>query len=336
VQAEAPPRRPRIKRLKAGGKSCLLTTEVAMGEVSAGLLMYRMRDGSLECFLAHPGGPLFANKDDGAWSIPKGLVEPGEDPRQTAVREFEEETGIHPRGELTPLGSVRQKSGKIVHAWAFAGDWDPARGIRSNTFEMEWPPHSGRRAPFPEIDRAEFFSCEAARRKVNAAQRSFIDRLESCARPGSGACPAPAEDAAGLPDWLCPLDHTADIGFFLQAGSLKDLFARAAWAMFSIVTDPRLVRAAEREHVAVAADDRAALMVAWLSELNFRHISRRRLFGRFEVAKQSGTELEAEVYGEAIAPARHTIHTEIKAVTFHNLMVEKSGDVWVAQIIFDV
>jgi len=147
-------------------------------KISAGLLMYRYRNGHLEVFLAHPGGPFFKNKDAGYWSIPKGEMDPGENSLNAAIREFSEETGIVPRGEFIPLGSVVQKSGKTVHAWAFAGDWDGATPIKSNTFEMEWPPRSGKKQTFPEIDRAEFFPAARALKKINAAQREFIKRLE--------------------------------------------------------------------------------------------------------------------------------------------------------------
>ncbi|HEY1375744.1 MAG TPA: NUDIX domain-containing protein [Gemmataceae bacterium] len=148
-----------------------------MPRISAGLLMYRVRDGELQVFLAHPGGPFYARKDDGAWTIPKGEPGPGEDLLDAAKREFQEETGIVPTGPYIPLTPVQQKGGKVVHAWAFAGDWDGA-GIVSNTFTMEWPPKSGRRAEFPEIDRAEFFDVPVAKRKVKAAQGALIDELE--------------------------------------------------------------------------------------------------------------------------------------------------------------
>jgi predicted NUDIX family NTP pyrophosphohydrolase len=140
--------------------------------------MYRVRGGRAEFFLAHPGGPWFHGKDDGCWSVPKGEVEAGEDPLAAAVREFEEETGVKPVGPFVPLGTVRQRSGKTVHAWAFAGDWAEGRELRSNPCEIEWPPHSGRRLTIPEIDRAEFFGAEEARRKITEAQRPFLDRVE--------------------------------------------------------------------------------------------------------------------------------------------------------------
>ncbi len=143
--------------------------------------MYRIRDGAVEVLLAHPGGPFFRNKDEGAWSIPKGEPEPGEDLLRTARREFEEETGIRPAGPLLPLTPIQQKGGKIVHAWAFQGDCDPA-AIRSNTFTMEWPPHSGSQAEFPEIDRAEFFPLDAARRKIKSGQQALIDELAAMPR----------------------------------------------------------------------------------------------------------------------------------------------------------
>jgi predicted NUDIX family NTP pyrophosphohydrolase len=148
-----------------------------MPRISAGLLMYRIQDGKLQVLLAHPGGPFFKNKDEGAWSIPKGEVEPNEDLLETARREFEEETGITPAGPFIALSPVKQKGGKIVHAWAFKGDCDPS-AIVSNTFTMEWPPRSGLQMEFPEIDRAEFFDLAAARRKLKAAQMALIEELE--------------------------------------------------------------------------------------------------------------------------------------------------------------
>jgi predicted NUDIX family NTP pyrophosphohydrolase len=150
---------------------------MATKKVSAGLLMYRRRAGGLEVFLAHPGGPFFARKDEGAWSIPKGEVEPGEELLATALREFEEETGIPPGQPLIPLGEIKQKGGKVVHAWAFEGDWPAGAVLRSNSFSLEWPAGSGRFQEYPEIDRAELFDLATARRKVNAAQAAFLDRL---------------------------------------------------------------------------------------------------------------------------------------------------------------
>ena len=148
-------------------------------KVSAGLLMYRVREGRLEVFLAHPGGPFFAKKDEGHWSIPKGETGPGEDLVSAAMREFKEETGIEPAGEFIELGSVKQRGGKIVHAWAFAGDWDERRPLQSNTFEIEWPPMSGQRQSFPEMDRVAFFSIPEAKRKLTEAQHPFLERLQT-------------------------------------------------------------------------------------------------------------------------------------------------------------
>jgi predicted NUDIX family NTP pyrophosphohydrolase len=147
------------------------------GKVSAGLLMYRRREGQLEVFLAHPGGPFFRNKDEGAWSIPKGELEGSEGALQTALREFEEETGIRPQARLVQLGEVKQKSGKVVHAWAFEAETEEPPPLRSNTFRLEWPPGSGIVTSFPEIDRAQYFDLLTARRKINAAQVAFIERL---------------------------------------------------------------------------------------------------------------------------------------------------------------
>jgi predicted NUDIX family NTP pyrophosphohydrolase len=145
--------------------------------VSAGLLMFRVRDGSLQIFLAHPGGPLFRNKDEGYWTIPKG--EPPEDEPliEAATREFEEETGIKPVGPFIELGSIRQKGGKVVYAWAFEGDQDESQPVRSNTFEMEWPLRSGRYESFPEVDRTRFFSLDEGRRKLKDTQWPLVERL---------------------------------------------------------------------------------------------------------------------------------------------------------------
>ena len=140
--------------------------------------MYRTISGDTQVLLAHPGGPFFQNKDEGAWSIPKGEIEPDEDFLTAAQREFAEETRITPTGPFIELAPVKQKGGKFVHAWAVEGDCDPT-AIASNTFAIEWPPRSGRQQVFPEIDRAEFFDLETARRKINAAQVAFIDQLET-------------------------------------------------------------------------------------------------------------------------------------------------------------
>lgn len=158
-----------------------------MPRFSAGLLMYRIHDGNLQMLLAHPGGPFFRNKDDGAWSIPKGEVESGEDLLETAKREFQEETGVTPTGPFTALTPIKQKGGKIVHAWAFKGDCDPS-AIVSNTFTTEWPPKSGQQIEFPEIDRAEFFDVAAARQKIKAGQEALIEELEGIAmgKPSRG------------------------------------------------------------------------------------------------------------------------------------------------------
>jgi predicted NUDIX family NTP pyrophosphohydrolase len=145
---------------------------------SAGLLLFHYRAGELELFLAHPGGPFWQRRDTGAWTIPKGLTEEGEDPLAAACREFEEETGLSPHGPFIPLGSVRQKAGKLVHAWAWEGDADPT-AVSSNTTQTEWPRGSGRWLTFPEVDRCAWFRPEVAREKINAAQAEFIDRLEA-------------------------------------------------------------------------------------------------------------------------------------------------------------
>ena len=148
-----------------------------MKKVSAGLLMYRRRSDRLEVLLAHPGGPYFANKDDGAWSIPKGEVEGADDLLATARREFVEEIGFQPGEPFVELGSIKQRGGKVVHAWAFEGDLPANFELCSNSFEIEWPPRSGHMQEFPEIDRAEFFNLEQAQQKINSAQAELLDRL---------------------------------------------------------------------------------------------------------------------------------------------------------------
>jgi predicted NUDIX family NTP pyrophosphohydrolase len=147
-----------------------------VAEASAGILLYRLSGAEPEVLLVHPGGPFWAKKDDGAWSIPKGLQEPGEEPLAAARREFAEETGTLPSGEAIPLGSFRQASGKTVTAFALAGDLDLA-GFRSNSFEIEWPPRSGRRQAFPEADRAGWFTLAEARVKLTRGQLPLLDAL---------------------------------------------------------------------------------------------------------------------------------------------------------------
>jgi predicted NUDIX family NTP pyrophosphohydrolase len=147
------------------------------GRISAGVVLWRRGESGLEVLLAHMGGPLWAKKDHGHWTVPKGEIEPGEEFEAVARREFQEETG-HPLpvGPLVPLGQIRQKSGKVVHAWAVEGNLDPARAV-SNTYEMEWPPNSGRMQSFPEIDRVAWFDLVEARTRLKAAQVPFLDRL---------------------------------------------------------------------------------------------------------------------------------------------------------------
>ncbi len=148
------------------------------GRTSAGILLWRERVGRLEVLLGHPGGPYFAGKDADHWTVLKGEVDPGEDLPAVARREFEEETGQPPpEGRTIELGEIRQKSGKRVFAWAVQGDLDTATAV-SNSFEMEWPPRSGRKQQFPEIDRVEWFGLDDAREKIKAAQAPFLDRLE--------------------------------------------------------------------------------------------------------------------------------------------------------------
>ncbi|MEA2146006.1 MAG: hypothetical protein QOG59_1593 [Solirubrobacteraceae bacterium] len=145
---------------------------------SAGILLYRHRDGALEVLLVHPGGPMWAKRDAGAWSIPKGEYEPAEEPLAAARREFAEELGTPaPDGEPVDLGQVRQRSGKVVRAWALPGDLDAA-AIVSNTCMVQWPPRSGRHIEIPEVDQAQWFDMASAREKINPAQVAFIDRLE--------------------------------------------------------------------------------------------------------------------------------------------------------------
>ena len=148
-----------------------------MAKKSAGILLYRIQNKYPEVFLVHPGGPFWEKKDDGAWSIPKGEFEDDEDPLYAAKREFEEETGLKISGKFIQLEAVQQKSGKIVFAWAVEGDIDPAT-IKSNSFEIEWPPASGKMRSFPEIDKAEWFNLIEAKKKINSGQSALIRELE--------------------------------------------------------------------------------------------------------------------------------------------------------------
>jgi predicted NUDIX family NTP pyrophosphohydrolase len=146
-------------------------------KISAGILLYRVRDNVVEVFLVHPGGPYWERKDDGAWSIPKGEATEGADLLTAAYNEFHEETGSRVEGRPVPLAPLTQPGGKLVHAWAVRGDID-ATSIRSNTFSIEWPPRSGKRAEFPEVDRAGWFDLPIARQKLLPGQRGFLDQLQ--------------------------------------------------------------------------------------------------------------------------------------------------------------
>jgi predicted NUDIX family NTP pyrophosphohydrolase len=146
--------------------------------VSSGLLMCRWNNGGLEYFLVHPGGPFFKNKDIGVWSIPKGLPEENEDLLVTAIREFTEETGIIPTPPYYPLSTVQQKGGKQVHAWTFIGEWNSEQAIVSNTFQLEWPPRSGKYAAFPEQDKAAWMDLSQAKLSINPAQVTFLEEAK--------------------------------------------------------------------------------------------------------------------------------------------------------------
>ena len=152
-----------------------------MAAISAGILLYRRGTASLEVFLVHPGGPFWAKKDEAGWSIPKGVADPDEDHEAAALREFAEEVGAVPPGDLLPLGSFRQSGGKTVVAYALEGDFDPA-ALRSNTIEIDWPPRSGRKITIPEVDRAAWFTPEVAASKLHLGQRPILAAL--LARPG--------------------------------------------------------------------------------------------------------------------------------------------------------
>lgn len=153
---------------------------------SAGILLYRWHEPAVEVFLVHPGGPYWAQKDDGAWSLPKGEYDEGEDPLVAARREFTEETGSQVAGLLYPLGSLTQATGKVVSAWAVEGDLDPTT-VKSNCFSMEWPPHSGKRQEFPEVDRGGWFDLPAAYIKLQVGQRGFLEQLQALLKEEGGS-----------------------------------------------------------------------------------------------------------------------------------------------------
>ncbi len=162
-----------------------------MARPSAGLLLFRRPEQRLEVFLVHPGGPFFARRDEGVWSVPKGEIEPGEQPRQVARREFGEETGrplasCEAGSRWLELGEIVQRGGKRVVVWAVEGDWPEGLAVRSNTVPIEWPPRSGRRIEIPEVDQGRFFTVAAARRKINPAQEPFLDRLLAALRRDGG------------------------------------------------------------------------------------------------------------------------------------------------------
>lgn len=148
-----------------------------MPKQSAGLLLYRRCEGALQFLLVHPGGPLWKNKDDGAWSIPKGELQPGEEPLLAAQREVSEELGFCPDGNFIELTPIMQKAGKVVRAWAVEADWDPVK-LKSNSFTLQWPPRSGKLQEFPEVDRAEYFEMSTARIKINPAQVPLLEELD--------------------------------------------------------------------------------------------------------------------------------------------------------------
>jgi predicted NUDIX family NTP pyrophosphohydrolase len=165
-----------------------MTSSTRRSNVSAGLLLFRRTGRGLEVFLAHPGGPFWARRDESAWTIPKGGIEAGEAPLEAAQREFQEETGIAPSGPFLALGSIRQRAGKVVHAWAWEGDADPSVVV-SNAMRTEWPRGSGQWITFPEVDRCEWFDVETARQKIITAQGELISRLERVVTSGA---PSPA------------------------------------------------------------------------------------------------------------------------------------------------
>jgi len=156
---------------------CFDSAQKLMSKQSAGLLLFRKVSADIEILLVHPGGPYWATKDEGAWSIPKGEFDQNEDPLDAAKREFMEETGFAPSGEFIPLEAVRQTNSKTIHAWAIEGDFDPAT-LQSNTFSLEWPPKSGRQEQFPEVDHAAWFSMGAAKRKILKGQTPFLKQLQ--------------------------------------------------------------------------------------------------------------------------------------------------------------
>jgi predicted NUDIX family NTP pyrophosphohydrolase len=169
-----------------------------MTKVSAGLLVFRRGRGEVDVLLVHPGGPLWVGRDVGAWSLPKGEVGPAEAALDAAKREFHEETGFSVDGDFVPLSPLRQRSGKVIHAWAVQGDCDP-RYLRSNTFSLEWPPRSGRTEQFPEVDRAAWFSIDEASRRIVPGQMGFLRELATLVREHVSRKRSSTSDSEGSP-----------------------------------------------------------------------------------------------------------------------------------------
>lgn len=182
---------PQAKAQEADKMQGLLTRCQIMAKKSAGLLMYRLSERGIEVLLVHSGGPYWVNRQWQAWSIPKGEIDPGEDAFTAAQREFQEETGQRPEGQFQALRTVRQSGGKLVFAWAFEGNFDPAT-LHSNTFTLEWPPNSGRMREFPEVDEAAWFPLEEAKQRIIKAQAQFLDELAAVlAAPSHAPTPSP-------------------------------------------------------------------------------------------------------------------------------------------------
>ena len=288
-----------------------------MARQSAGIVVFRRGPRGLEFLLVHPGGPYWAKKDEGAWSVPKGELGDDEDALEIARRELEEETGLRAEGPLFPLRAVKQRGGKLVSAWGVEGDLDPA-ALRSNTFTMEWPPRSGRTREFPEVDRAGWFTLEEARSKLNPAQMPLLEEL-------TGKVEAPGSHEL--------VDHTSEVTLRLRAPHFAGLLEQGSAAFADLV--PAALRGEREEGTRefhIQAGDPAAALVEWLNEMVYLCDTCQWLPTEIDAAESRDGEVRIRARGEILSAP----FVLVKAATLHGAFVRESGDGLEAEITLDI